>query len=124
MIGYAGWRDYHPAAAPAAKRPHKYGAKAKVVDGIRFPSAREARRWQELKMLQHVGRIRSLERQVPIELHAAGGGRVGRYVADFRYYDVERGRLIVEDAKGFKTALYTWKKRHVAAEHNIEIQEV
>ena len=122
MSGYPGWRGYEPAKAPAKR--HKYGAVAKVVDGIRFASTREARRWQALRVMEHAGAIRSLERQVPIPLHAPGGAQVGRYIADFRYYDVERGLVVVEDAKGFKTDLYAWKKRHVAAEHNIEIQEV
>ena len=120
MSGYPGWRGYEP-VAPAAKRPHKYGAVAKVVDGIRFASTREARRWQALKLLEHTGAIRSLERQVRIPLHAPGGGLVGHYVADFRYYDVERGKTVVEECKGFETELWKWKHRHAEAEYGIQI---
>jgi|WetSurMetagenome_2_1015567.scaffolds.fasta_scaffold27452_7 hypothetical protein len=111
-------------AWPRGPRRHKYGAVATDVEGIRFPSRREAARWQALRILERAGRVCTLERQVRIPLHAPGGGLVGHYVADFRYYDVELGRTVVEDAKGVKTDVYQWKKRHVLAEHGISIQEV
>ena len=131
-VTWKGWEDFDPVAHERAvreqgnptRKPHKYGATAVMVDGMRFASKREAHRWQELKALQHAGKVRSLDRQVRIPLHAAGGGLVGHYVADFRYFDVERGRYTTEDAKGMRLPLYAWKKRHVAAEHDIEIQEV
>jgi len=131
-VSWPGWENFDPTAHERAvrrqgnetPRPHKYHAKAVVVDGMRFDSKREARRWHELQLRLRTGQIRSLERQVRIELHAAGGAKVGCYIADFRYFDVERGAVVVEDAKGFKTELYLWKRRHVAAEHGIDIQEV
>lgn len=115
-LGGYGW--------PGARRPHKYRAVAEVLGGIRFASKREARRWVELQLRLKAGQIRDLERQVPILLHAPGGALVGRYVADFRYVDVETGRVVVEDAKGLRLPLYRWKKRHVLAEHGLEIREV
>lgn len=54
---------------------------------------------------------------------------VGHYVADFVYLEPEPGvrpvkwRLVVEDAKGWKTDTYKWKKRHVKAQYGIEIRE-
>lgn len=131
-MSYPGWEGFDPAAheravrrqGNATPRPQKYHATAIVVDGIRFASKREGRRWRELKALERAGQINALERQVPIPLHAAGGRLVGKYLADFRYFDVERGREVVEDAKGMRLPLYIWKKRHVAAEHGIDIQEV
>lgn len=121
---WKGWENFDASARtvdPPALKPHKYHAQAVVVDGIRFASKREARRWQELKALAHAGQINSLERQVPIVLHAVGGRLVGKYLADFRYFDVERGREVVEESKGFETELWKWKYRHVEAEYGIKI---
>jgi len=125
-VTWKGWENFDPTGQPAADAPkaHKYHAKAVVVDGFRFASKREAARWRELKALEHAGMIRSLDRQVRMPLHAAGGALVGHYVCDFQYWDVEKNLGVVEDAKGFKTDTYRWKKRHVKAEYNIDIQEV
>lgn len=126
MSLYPGWREYGGGAlaAPAEPRPHKYGAKAQTIDGQRFDSKLEARRWQELQLRLRAGEIRDLQRQVRIDLHAPGGELVGYYVADFTYLDTAEKRLVIEDAKGVKTALYGWKKRHVLAEHGVQIREI
>ena len=67
-----------------------------------------------------------LERQpvFPLAVVAADGAQVviGVYKADFRYRTAEG--VVVEDCKGFKTALYEWKKRHVAAQYGISITEI
>src|SRR5881396_1278352 len=92
----------------------KYGAIRE--DG--FASRREARRYAELRMLERGGVITGLECQVVFELHALAAtgtvARVGRYIADFTY--VENGRKVVEDAKGVRTPLYQWKRRHFEIE--------
>jgi hypothetical protein len=116
-----------------SKRPHKYGAKPTVVDGIRFASMKEARRYGELKLLERAGEIRGLHLQPrytlyvsPLPPHHRINGpceEVGSYIADFGYFD-RRGDHIVEDVKGFKTPLYRWKKRHVEAQYGITIREV
>ena len=48
----------------------------------------------------------------------------GTYSPDFQY-QVD-GELVVEDVKGRATltTLYRWKKRHMMAEHGIEVREV
>ena len=99
----------------------KYKAKPTVIDGIRFASKAEARRYCELKMLEKKGAIADLETQVPYPIHVAGI-RVGKYLADFVY--TERGEMKVEDVKGVRTQLYRFKKRCVEAEHKIKIIEV
>ena len=113
-------------------RPHKYGATAVVIDGIRFPSTAEATRYGELKILERAGEIRGLELQPGYDL-TTNGVRIGAYRADFKYeksYRVwkdgsvfENWRTVVEDKKGFRTPLYKWKKRHVEAEYDITIRE-
>lgn len=107
---------------------HKYGAKPTVVDGIRFHSKAEAKRYGELKLLEKAGEIRNLRLQVPLVLSAGNAHltSIGKYVADFVY----EARIDqdwchrVEDVKGYKTALYKWKKRHVEAQYGIRITEI
>jgi hypothetical protein len=113
---------------------HKYGAQPTVVDGVRFASKKESRRYQELKLLVLAGEIRDLELQPRYRLTCANTAagevyHVGDYVADFRYNQrdiAEPGgwRPVVEDVKGVKTALYSWKKRHAQFEYGIVIQEI
>lgn len=114
------------------RRGHKYGAKPMTVDGIRFASQKEARRYGELKLLQRAGEIHGLELQPAYWLMAEGETLkpIGTYRADFKYCQCRRGkkcdetRVVVEDVKGFKTPLYRWKKKHVEAQYGITISEV
>lgn len=104
-------------------RAGKYNAKKTVVDNIVFDSAREAKRYGELKLLFRAGQIQTLELQPAFELHAYKDGTfLGTYRADFAYF--EDGKRIIEDAKGFKTPLYRWKKKHVEAEYKVQVKEV
>ena len=108
-----------------SKRP-KYGNKKTVVDGITFDSAKEARRWQELKLLEKAGEIFNLERQVPFELAPSvvlGGRRKPalRYVLDFKYWDRRLGKFVFEDTKGVKTSVFRIKQHLMASVHSIYI---
>src|SRR5262245_35080016 len=95
----------------------KYRAVKTTVDGITFDSKREAERYTMLKALERVGEISDLELQPRFPLHVRAVDApvsliIGEYIADFRYR--RAGNVsIVEDAKGFKTPLYRWKKKHV-----------
>ena len=103
---------------------HKYHAKPTVVDGIRFASQKEARRYQELRLLEKAGEVVALEIQSAFILSADGlGGKIGEYRADFTYYD-RNGDRVIEDVKGFKTPLYRWKKKHVEAQYGVQIIEI
>ena len=121
-----------------------YNIKTRASDGTVLDSVREARRYEELLILQRAGKITDLQRQVRYELIPAqyetyerfskSGERLkdGKrllergvdYVADFVYKDVESGNIIVEDAKGFKTKEYTIKRKLLLSVHNIRIKEV
>jgi hypothetical protein len=106
-----------------SKRPSKYKAVPTVIDGIRFASKKEAKRYGELKMLEKAGHIQGLCLQPEYVLYAGDGDtKLGVYRADFEY--AENGQHIVEDVKGFKTPLYRWKKKHVEAQYGIEVREV
>lgn len=108
----------------AARKPtrHKYGAIATTVDDTRFDSKAEARRYQELKLMERGRLIRNLELQprFPIEIN---GVKVCTYVADFRYVSCGTSEMVVEDTKGFKTPEYKLKKKLMKAVYNIDVLE-
>lgn len=79
------------------ERPRKYRNKPCEVDGMRFDSKAEARRWQILKLLERAGGITGLERQTPYRLEVEGH-LIATMIPDFRY--VEDGRVVVDDTKG------------------------
>lgn len=81
---------------PAGRR--KFGNVPTVVDGIRFDSQAEARRYGELLILVRAGAITDLAVHPRYVLMDCPRPPV--YVADFAY--VEDGRQIVEDVKGGK----------------------
>jgi hypothetical protein len=93
------------------------------VDGHLFPSKREADRYQELRLLEQQGLIEELRLQFrfPLEVKET---LIGHWVADFTYTDAETGALVVEDAKGVRTELYRWKRRHFEAQYGLQIREV
>lgn len=97
-------------------KQNKYQNKKVIIDGIKFDSQLEAGRYCELKILERAGKIESLELQKPFELIPSfkkNGKtyRSGSYIADFCYFDKEKGKVIVEDTKGFETDLYKWKRK-------------
>lgn len=115
----------------------KYKSRKTVVDGITFDSRKEAARYQELKLLERAGKIRSLELQKRFELippqRAAGrlAERAAYYKADF-CYDELCGELnawlpVVEDCKGYKRGesyrLFVLKRKLMLFVHGIRIRE-
>jgi hypothetical protein len=103
------------------KKKSKYNNVKVKFDGYTFDSAKEMRRYIELRMLQTIGEITDLLLQIPFELNE-GGSYSLKYVADFTYW--VNGRYIVEDVKGFRTAVYKKKKALMLKIHGIEIKEV
>lgn len=99
---------------------NKYGAVKTVVDGIKFDSKAEARRYKNLKLLERAGEITNLELQPRYDL-IVNGVKCGFYKADFRY--LENGKLVVEDVKGMKTPVYNLKKKLIKVIYGIEIFE-
>lgn len=116
----------------------KYHAKKITLNGITYDSKKEAKRHQELLLLERAGAIQSLQTQVKYVLIPAqrepdtvgkrGGTIKGKlierecsYIADFTY--IENGQLIVEDTKGFRTADYKIKRKLMLYIHGIRIRE-
>jgi hypothetical protein len=113
---------------PAVKR--KYRNKPQIIDGIRFDSIREAKRWQELLLLARVGKITQLERQVVYELapkvKLLGDKRTRpavRMVIDFRYWDKETGEMVLEDAKGDIDPVWRLKQHLLKTVHGLDVRK-
>ena len=155
----AGQKKREIATSPAAprndseeKKPNKYRNVETVVDGIRFQSIKEARRFQYLKLAQEMGVIEDLRLQVDFTLQegykTVKGERIRaiRYVADFTYktksagYDHSHlleagdleywrslwpGAMVIEDTKSRGTRTKEYKiKRKLMADKGYEIREV
>lgn len=120
---------------------NKYYNKKCEINGIVFDSRKEARRYQELLLLQRAGVIKNLQRQVKYVLIPAQYesyeryGKIGQrlkdgrklverecaYIADFVYE--ENGKTVVEDTKGFKTKDFIIKRKLLLLQ-GIRIREV
>jgi hypothetical protein len=116
------------AGAAKSKSKSKYHNERVVVDGRTFDSKKEAKVYQQLKLMQIGGQIENFKCQVTYPLFAydpelAAGRKLCAYRADFvvRFKD---GREQVWDAKGFKTREYMLKKKLLAANYGIHIVEV
>lgn len=97
---------------------HKFHAKKTELDGITFPSKKEAKRYTELKMLKESEEVLFYLRQVPFHLP----GNV-RYVCDFMVF-WSNGEITIEDVKGMKTDMYIVKKKILEDTYPIEITEI
>ena len=111
---------------PLSKR-NKYNAKKITIDGIRFDSIAESRRYGELKLLQKAGIITGLTVHPGFELipGAVINGRKEqgiRYTADFAY--IEKGKFIVEDVKGEPTEAYKLRRKMMLLLRGIEVREI
>jgi hypothetical protein len=96
---------------------HKFNATRTELDGIKFPSKLEARRYAQLKALQAAGDVLFFLRQVPF--HLPGGVT---YRVDFQIFWAD-GRVSFEDAKGMATETYKIKRRQVEALFPVTIEE-
>lgn len=117
-------------------RGNKYHAKKDYRnDGgktVKFDSRKEARRYDELRLLERAHQISDLQRQVKFVLIPAQRDPKGKlierqcyYVADFTYKD-SSGRLVVEDAKSeaTRTPVYVVKRKLMLWVHGIRVREI
>lgn len=87
----------------------KYHNKKVIYNGIKFDSKKEKSRYITLKQLERAGIIKDLELQPKFLLldtiHYKGKTYPKTYYkADFKYFDNEKGKYIVEDVKSLITA--------------------
>lgn len=122
----------------------KYNNKKILVNGVKFDSMKEYKRYLQLQMLERAGEITDLQRQerfvlIPIQkepdtIGPKGGIRKGKtieqqavYTADFSYIDNSTGEKVVEDIKGgstTKTEAYVLRRKLMLYVHGIRIKEV
>lgn len=112
---------------------NKYNAQKVYFDGIAFDSRKEARRYNELKILEKASLISDLERQVRFELIPSQRDENNKvierkidYIADFVY--MKDGTKIVEDVKGYKGSIayqiFVIKRKLMLYKYGIRIKEV
>lgn len=104
-------------------RRRKYNNQPQLIDGFRFDSKLEAKRYGELRLLEKAGEIVELEVHPRFPLFV-GKEHICTYIADFKYFDVNRGTLRIEDTKGVRTALFLLKKKLMRAVLKLEVEEV
>lgn len=96
----------------------KFGNRKVELDGVRFDSAGEVKRWSTLKLMVLAREITKLERQVRYPL-AVNGVLITTYIADFTY--VVGTRIVVEDFKGFLTPEAKLKLKLMRAIYGIDV---
>lgn len=99
---------------------NKYRAKPTVIDGHRFASQKEAKRYIELKLLERAKKISALTLQVKYPIMVKDK-KVCTYIADFVYHDGDK--QIIEDVKGFSNSLYRLKKKLFEVVYGLNIRE-
>ena len=109
---------------------NKYKNKRISADGKEFDSRLEYTRYRQLKLLEKAGEIKSLRLQVKFLLqpkYRKNGKTIKEisYIADFTYYDVKKGKMVIEDTKGYRTEIYKLKKKIFEYQYpNLEIVEI
>lgn len=108
------------------QRKSKYHNEPVTVDGVRYDSLNEHRRWCFLKLMEKAGEISDLQYHVPFTLIPKGSVEIIRmpdgteietkkydrkhwYEADF-VYTTKSGEIVVEDFKGFETESFKQKR--------------
>lgn len=96
------------------EKKSKYNAEKTEIDGIKFDSVKESKRYANLKLLERAGVIENLKLQPRFLLqegftYNGHKERKIEYVADFQYE--RNGQTIVEDVKGMKTEVYKLKRK-------------
>lgn len=114
------------------KRAHKYQArKTNCQHGHTHPSAKEARRCNELAILQQAGVITDLQHEVQFWFVVEGrplkhrNGRRCGYKPDFTYTEKATGQRVAEEVKGVMVRDYAL--RRALFEHlnpNITLKEI
>lgn len=112
---------------------NKYRAKKTVVNGVKFDSKKESKRYIDLLWrrdtlkeisdleLQPKFPLKCGDKDVLIRSNGYPNGRKAAYIADFRYHCNVTGRTVVEDVKGMDTPVSRLKRAFVEAQYGIRI---
>lgn len=113
-----------------ARKRSKYGN----LKTLGYASAKEAKRAQELQLLEKAGQIRFLRKQIKFKLiPKQGGERACYYISDFVYerlgnlYGQAVWGQVVEDVKGYRKGVayqhFVTKRKLMLQVHGIAVQE-
>ena len=105
---------------------NKYSASPlRCQQGVMHQSTSEARRCDELHLMQAGGLICDLEAHPQVRFRLdVDGHHICDYLADFVYFDNERQERVVEDVKGFQTEVSKFKLKLMAAVHGVNVELV
>jgi len=104
----------------ATPRTNKYNATPTTRQGIKFSSKSEAKRFDDLKLLEQSGEIQNLELQPSFQIiksqtHSGKKYRGAKYTADFKY--IENGKVVIEEFKGFRDKTYILRLKMFLEKH-------
>ena len=92
---------------------------------VMHQSTGEARRCDELSLMQEGGLIRDLKAHPQVRFRLdVQGQHICDYLADFVYLDNERNAEVVEDYKGHQTEVSKFKLKLMAAVHGVNVELV
>ncbi len=105
--------------------------KYRAVKTNGYASKKEAKRAQELRLLERAGKISQLKEQVifvllPTQRDPKTGKVLEREVtwkADFTYFEEGNPNMVAEDSKGYKTQQYILRRKMVLYFHNVRVRE-
>lgn len=115
------------------KGKSKYNNKKACYNGITFDSKKEMNRYIELLKMHEEGKINDLELQPSFVLQPSfkKNGKTYRaikYIADFKYIDMQTKQIVIEDVKAspkMLTDVYKLKKKLFECKYPaLEITEI
>jgi hypothetical protein len=93
--------------------------------GAMHQSTLEARRCDELHLMQKGGLIKDLRAHPQVRFSLdVGTHHICDYMADFCYFDNERNAEVVEDTKGMITDVCRMKLKLMSAVHGVDVELV
>jgi len=104
-------------------RENKFGAIATVEDGRRIDSKAERKYLAGLRVRLRAGEIYALACQPEFPL-IVNGQFIGKYTADFAFWDAQEDRFRVIDVKGVETREFKRAKKHVKALYGIDVEVI
>lgn len=107
---------------PQGPSRSKYRNQRTFYNGRWYSSKKEAERAGELDLLVRSGSVKRWEAQPKFPI-VYEGIKICSYIGDFKV-EYPNGKIVIEDTKGFQTAIYKLKKKLVKAFYGIEIKEL
>ena len=131
MSKYAGWRDADLTTqlkqSIKIAKANKYNAKRVQVDGIWFDSKAEAKRYNELKLMEKAGEIDQVRVHPRYKIPGPVFDTIPDIcivVLDFEYFSLIDERYVHEDVKGKDNPLSKLKRKLVEAFYGIKVEVI